>query len=222
MKSHIMRPLLSAASIIFVLLGLSLNHANALDRTVIADTAANVTPILNGTTIPNVMVKTAEGDPVSLPALLMLKPSVIVFYRGGWCPYCSRQLAELKDIEQELVSEGYQILAISPETPEKLQSQKLETEFAAQLISDADLNAIKEFGIGFYVPDDTRKLYKDRMQIELAADASDDSERAVLPAPAIFITDTSGTVLFNYVNPDFKTRPSAQLVLSAAKLVKAD
>lgn len=206
--------LISLFSAFFVLLSLP---ALALDRTQIAENAQDVTPILNGTSVPNVMVKTAEGVPLSLPALLMEKPSVIVFYRGGWCPYCSRQLAELKDIEQELVDEGYQIIAISPETPEKLQAQKLQTEFAAQLISDADLNAIKNFGIGFYVPNDTRNLYKDRMQVELTADKSD---RAVLPAPAIFITDTSGTVVFSYVNPDFKVRPSAALVLSAAKLVK--
>jgi peroxiredoxin len=192
-------------------------QVNALDRAIIADSAENVTPLLNGSTIPNVMVKTTDGSPVSLPALLMQKPAVIVFYRGGWCPYCSRQLAELKDIEQELVAEGYQILAISPETPEKLQSQKLETEFAAELISDSDLNAIRAFGIGFYVPDDTRKLHRDRMQVELTVDQN---ERAVMPAPAIFITDTSGKILFNYVNPDFRTRPSAALVLSAAKLVK--
>ncbi|WP_371194772.1 peroxiredoxin-like family protein [Glaciecola sp. SC05] len=200
-----------------VLLTLVSLHSVALDRSVIAEKAEDVTPLLNGSTVPNVMVKTADGSPVSLPALLMQKPSVIVFYRGGWCPYCSRQLAELKDIEQELVAEGYQIIAISPETPEKLQSQKLQTEFAAQLISDADLHAIRNFGIGFYVPNDTRNLYKERMQIELIADNTD---RAVLPAPAIFITDTSGTVLFSYVNPDFKTRPSAALVLSAARLVK--
>lgn len=205
-------------SILFaVALSIFAVQANAFDRAVIADSAENVTPILNGSTVPNVMVKTADGSPVSLPALLMQKPAVIVFYRGGWCPYCSRQLAELKDIEQELVAEGYQILAISPETPEKLQSQKLETEFAAVLISDADLNAIKAFGIGFYVPDDTRNLYRDRMQVELTVDQS---ERAVMPAPAIYITDTSGKILFNYVNPDYKTRPSAALVLSAAKLVK--
>ena len=206
--------IISLFSAFFVLLSLPVL---ALDRTQIAENAQDVTPILNGTSVPNVMVKTAEGSPLSLPALLMEKPSVIVFYRGGWCPYCSRQLAELKDIEQELVDEGYQIIAISPETPEKLQAQKLQTEFAAQLISDADLNAIKNFGIGFYVPNDTRNLYKDRMQVELTADKSD---RAVLPAPAIFITDTSGTVVFSYVNPDFKVRPSAALVLSAAKLVK--
>jgi len=164
-----------------------------------------------------VTVKTADGSPVSLKALVMQKPTIVIFYRGGWCPYCSRQLAELKSIEKELVDEGYQILAISPESPEKLQSQKLETEFAVTLISDESLAAIRGFGVGFYVPNDTRKLYKDRMNVDLTADTSD---KAVLPAPAIFILDESGTVQFNYVNPDYSVRPSAALVLSAAKLVK--
>ena len=189
----------------------------AVDRAQIREKAEDVTPILNGATVPKATVKTADGSPVSLQAMLMQKPSVIVFYRGGWCPYCSRQLAELKDIEQDLVAEGYQIIAISPESVEKLQSQKLETEFAATLISDDNLEAIKAFGIGFYVPNDTRKLYKDRMNVELTADTED---RAVLPAPAIFITNTEGQVVFSYVNPNFRVRPSAALVLSAAKLVK--
>jgi len=205
------------AKLFFFTLVLSSFSSQALDRTIIAEVAEDVTPLLVGTTVPNVTVRTADGSPMSLSALLMEKPSVIVFYRGGWCPYCSRQLAELKDIEQDLVDEGYQIIAISPETPEKLQSQKLETEFAAQLISDASLNAIRAFGVGFYVPDDTRNLYKDRMQVELSADSSN---RAVLPAPAIFITDTQGLVQFSYVNPNFRVRPSKELVLSAAKLVK--
>ncbi|MFW8591995.1 peroxiredoxin-like family protein [Glaciecola sp. 2405UD65-10] len=188
----------------------------AVDRSVIRDNAADVTPILNGTQAPNATLRTADGSPVSLQALLMQKPSVIVFYRGGWCPYCSQQLAELQTIESELVKEGYQILAISPESPEKLQSQKIDTDYVAQLLSDEKLQAISGFGIGFYVEDDTRALYKDRMNVELTPDATD---RAVLPAPAIFITNTKGQVVFNYVNPDYKVRPSAELVLSAAKLV---
>jgi peroxiredoxin len=187
----------------------------AVDRSVIRDNAADVTPILNGTQAPNATLRTADGSPVSLQALLMQKPSVIVFYRGGWCPYCSQQLAELQTIESELVKEGYQILAISPESPEKLQSQKIDTDYVAQLLSDEKLQAISGFGIGFYVEDDTRALYKDRMNVELTPDATD---RAVLPAPAIFITNTKGQVVFNYVNPDYKVRPSAELVLSAAKL----
>lgn len=200
-----------------VFIGLFSLSAMAVDRTQVREKAVDVTPLLNGASVPNVSVKTSEGTPVSLLALLMQKPTVIVFYRGGWCPYCSRQLADLKNIEADLVSEGYQILAISPESVDDLQAQKLNTEFAAQLISDESLHAIKAFGIAYYVKNDTRALYKDRMNVDLTAD---DSQRAVLPAPAIFITNTQGQVVFNYVNPNYRVRPSAELILNAAKLVK--
>jgi thiol-disulfide isomerase/thioredoxin len=76
-------------------------NAYALDRTQIADSAQNVTPLLIGQSAPNSKLQTVDGDPVSLKALTMQKPTVLIFYRGGWCPYCNRQLAGLKDIESE-------------------------------------------------------------------------------------------------------------------------
>ena len=202
---------------VLLLLLFAVFTAQALDRTEIRTSAQDVTPLLNGAVVPNVKVKTAEGDPVSLQGLFMQKPTVVVFYRGGWCPYCTRQLAGLKSIEQDLVKAGYQIVAISPESPEKLQSQKLKTAFSAMLISDADLHAIKAFGVGFYVPDETRQHYKEKANIDLT---SDENGTAVLPVPAVFIVDKQARVLFNYVNPDYSVRPSAELVLAAAKLVQ--
>lgn len=73
--------------LIFVVAALGSMSAHALDRSQIADSAENVTPLLDGQTIPNVTLKTADGAPVSLRASVMAKPSVILFYRGGWCPY---------------------------------------------------------------------------------------------------------------------------------------
>jgi thiol-disulfide isomerase/thioredoxin len=84
----------------------------ALDRTQIADSAQNVTPLLIGQAAPNSKLQTVDGDPVSLKALTMQKPTVLIFYRGGWCPYCNSQLAGLKEIEGQLDDLGYQILAI--------------------------------------------------------------------------------------------------------------
>lgn len=200
---------------VLALVALSTFHVFALDRSQIADNAEDVTPLLNGQTVPNVTLKTADGAPVSLRAAVMTKPSVILFYRGGWCPYCNRQLAELKDIEQDLVELGYQVLAISPESPARLQEQKLETEFAVQLLSDEKLAAIKQFGIGFYLPLATEKIYEMKMGISLTDDES--NNKAVLPAPAIFIVDQEGTILFSYVNPNYKVRMSAEMLLQIAK-----
>ncbi|MGJ8678850.1 peroxiredoxin-like family protein [Paraglaciecola sp.] len=188
----------------------------ALDRSKIADSVQNVTPLLNGQVAPKSKLLTVDGDPVSLKALTMSKPSVLIFYRGGWCPYCNRQLAGLKDIEQKLDELGYQILAISPETPAQLQEQKLQTKFSVKLYSDAELEVISGFGIGYYIADEKREMYKSKWDINLTSDKTSGS--AVLPAPAVFILDKNGVVKFNYVNPDTKTRISPELLYQAAKL----
>ena len=202
--------------VVCLTLGLFSNASQALDRTQIADSADNVTPLLIGQTAPNSKLQTVTGDPVSLKALTMKKPTVLIFYRGGWCPYCNRQLAGLKDIEAQLDELGYQILAISPETPAQLQEQKLQTKFTVRLLADPNLEAISGFGIGFYVPDETRTKYKSNWDISLNSEEA--TGKAVLPAPAVFILDTKGKILFSYVNPDIKTRLSPELLYQAAKL----
>ena len=192
--------------------------SQALDRSQIANNAEDVTPLLIGQSAPNTTLKTVDDAPVSLKALTMQQPTVLIFYRGGWCPYCNRQLAGLKDIEQQLDELGYQILAISPETPAQLQAQKLQEKFTVRLLSDASLATIRGFGIGFYVADDTSSTYKTKWNIDL--NKQDSSGKAVLPAPAVFILDTAGKVKFSFVNPDFKERLSPELLLSAATLLK--
>ncbi len=187
-------------------------HQAYADQTTLAENEMEVRPLLNGMQVPDVKVKDAQGAPFSLRALLMQKPTVVLFYRGGWCPYCNRQLAELKDIEAELVNLGYQILAISPQSPAQLQEQKFDANQAVTLLTDESLQAIKGFGVGFIVDPATVKKYKE-YGISLTQNESDE---AVLPAPSVFFVDKKGTVQLSYVNPDYKVRPSAKLVLAMA------
>ena len=154
-----MKRLVSMAMLMFACIA-GASNAYALDRGTIAEDADSVTPLLNGQVAPKATLKMADGSPVSLQALTMQKPSIVLFYRGGWCPYCNEQLAQLKDIEKDLVDMGYQILAISPESPERLQEQKLETEFLVTLLSDDKLDTIREFGVGFYLDTVTELKYK--------------------------------------------------------------
>ncbi|WP_414829283.1 peroxiredoxin-like family protein [Alteromonas sp. H39] len=184
----------------------------AHERGTIADAAQNVTPLLNGMSAPNTTLRTPSGAPVSLKAIMVNKPTLVLFYRGGWCPYCNRQLAELKNIEEPLSELGYQIVAISPQTPQQLKSQMLESEFAAQLYSDSSLDTLKGFGIAFYLDDNTQQRYQEH-GIALTQDGSG---KSVLPAPALFFLDQKGVIEFSYVNPDYKVRPSAELVLAIA------
>ncbi|GGF76928.1 peroxiredoxin-like family protein [Alteromonas lipolytica] len=185
---------------------------------VLAPQANAVTPLLNGMKVPAVTLQYPDGSPVSLTALTMQQPAIILFYRGGWCPYCNRQFSELQKVEDQLIALGYQILAISPQSPDALQAQELETEMKVQQLSDYQLDALREFGVGFYVDDATAKKYAG-YNIPLTKDGTG---TPVLPAPGVFIVNKQGQVQFTYVNPDFTVRPSAQLILSVAEVLASE
>jgi len=50
----------------------------------VAGSAKSVRPLLIGATVPAVTLATADGKTVELGEVLSRKPTVVVFYRGGW------------------------------------------------------------------------------------------------------------------------------------------
>src|SRR5882724_8998499 len=104
--------------IVFVL-SVFIANLSASGNGVVAQKAEDVQPLKVGDSIPDGTVKTIDGKDVSLKSLIQ-KPTVLIFYRGGWCPYCSTQMGQLVKLEPKLVKMGFQILAVSADWPEKL------------------------------------------------------------------------------------------------------
>jgi hypothetical protein len=46
--------------------------------------AETVQPLLIGAEIPGVGLRRSNGSPCELAELIKSKPSIIIFYRGGW------------------------------------------------------------------------------------------------------------------------------------------
>ena len=203
---------------LFLLLCCVQFSAFAIDRTQVANSPEQVAPLMNGQFVPDVVVQTEFGRDIRLQSLVENRPSLIIFYRGGWCPYCNRQMAGLIDVEQRILDMGYQIIAISPDAPDRLQEQKTETGFDVVRLSDAKLHAIRGFGLGYFVPETEASKYRDTLGATLTT--LEGTERVVLPVPAAFIVDTSGVIQFQYVNPNYKVRVQPQLLYYAARLTK--
>lgn len=180
----------------------------------VASSADKVTPLLISLEIPDVSVKNINGETLSLRTEVAKKPTILIFYRGGWCPYCSLHLADLHKIEDELYEIGYQILAISPDKPDKLKSTLQDIELNYTLLSDSPMTASKAFGLAFKVDQETVDRYKS-IGIDLEGDSGYDHH--LLPAPAVYIVNTEGIVKFNYVNPNYKERINGEVLLTAAK-----
>ena len=109
----------------------------------IAASATEIRPILLGSKLPDVALRTLEGEATTLARQVGGKPAILVFYRGGWCPYCNLQLSDLRLIEDRAKALGYQMIAISPDRPEELAKTLDAGDLTYTLLSDSQANAMK-------------------------------------------------------------------------------
>ncbi|MDZ7771304.1 MAG: peroxiredoxin-like family protein [Balneolaceae bacterium] len=181
--------------------------------------ASEVKPLLTGTAIPASTLQTVEGDSVALRGLISQAPTVLIFYRGGWCPYCNRHLAELQRIESQLTDIGYQILAISADRPEMLQELRLDRAPEYTLLSDASMQTARDFGLAFRVDLETVQRYREN-GMDLEERSGYDHHQ--LPVPAVFLVNPDGTVTFQYVHPDYRNRIDSDVLLAAARAYHPD
>lgn len=173
----------------------------------IANTSKEISPLLIGEKITATIVKTANGK-ISTKQLFKQKESIVVVYRGGWCPYCNKQLTGIQDIEADLLQLGYQILAVSPDAITE-DGKKYSKNYT--LVSDNTTKLIQNLGIAFKAPTKYGNML---------SKASGVNNNSTLPAPAVFIVDKKGKILFEYISPDYKNRIDEKLLLAVAKAVK--
>jgi peroxiredoxin len=190
--------------------------AQAVDRTRVASQAENINPLLNGQFVPNVTLKTDFGKPINLQQLVESKPSVLIFYRGGWCPFCSRQLSGLMEVQQQIIDLGYQIIAISPDSPERMQQQKFDDNFQLVRLSDTEFKAIRAFGLAYELEESMVTTLQQRNKAEVVRIEG----KGVLPVPAVFVTNTAGLITFQYVNPNYRERIDPKLLFTAARIAR--
>ncbi len=177
--------------------------------------AEDIQPLLVGAATPEVEVASKTGRSVPLTSLTEGKRTVLVFYRGGWCPFCSTQMQGLAQTQDQLVELGYQIIGLSPDSPEKLSTVEKDGELTYALYSDASMSAAEAFGIDFTLDPETISKYKS-FGIDLEK-ASGGLNKNKLPVPSVFIIGPDNEISFSYSNPDYKKRLSAELMLAAAK-----
>lgn len=170
-----------------------------------------------GDPIPQGAVVGADGVAVSLAELAGGRPTVLIFYRGGWCPYCSRHLEELAAIVDTLTAEGFQIIAVSPDRPAKLREKPDLGDLPYSLYSDSSMAVSKAFGIAFRVDDKLVDKYKNSYGIDLEGDSGETHH--LLPHPSVFIVDGKGIIRFAHVDPDYKVRIDPDEIVETARSI---
>lgn len=190
------------------------NHSEP--EVTVPENPLDVSPLLIGESVPDISLPNHQGEMRVLIADTT-SLTLLIFYRGGWCPYCSAELAEIAAIEQQITDMGVNIVGISPDRPEYLQSTMDENQsIGYTLLSDSQMEASNAFGIAFRVDDDTFQRYKSNgLDLE---ERSGETHRQ-LPVPAVFLAGGNGVIQFQYVDPDYTQRINKEMLLAAIEAV---
>src|SRR5262245_37777284 len=70
-------------------------------------------PLQNGDLFPDLAIDVVGGGTLTLPRDLAGSYSVVLFYRGSWCPYCCAQLAAFSRARERFAEVGIKIVALS-------------------------------------------------------------------------------------------------------------
>ena len=153
-----------------------------------------------GETAPDFSLVSDSGKTVSLSSIK--GPVVVVFYRAYWCPFCVRQLADLRLLKQE----GFTIVAISPDPINRLRETKSKVsadkkgDIPFGLLSDPGSKTVNAYGV--YDPTYAGK------------------DEDGIPRAAVFVLDKGRKVTWANVSMDYKKRPTVDEIKAEIAKVK--
>ena len=160
-----------------------------------------------GAAVPDLALPDATGRVRRLRDLL---PAVIVFYRGGWCPYCSIELRHWQTRLPDIEAAGATLVAISPERPDNALSTAEKNGLAFPVLSDTDGVAARAFGLAFELPPALQALYAAAGNVLPEINAG---TGWTLPIPGTFVAGAEGRILLAHADADYRRRlePAAAL-----------
>lgn len=113
-----------------------------------------------GQPLPSFSAVDENGDPLSSTDLAG-RPSVLLFVRGNWCPFCSKQVKNLTRFYKEINDSGAHLILV---TPKPLETTRRVADFfdvKFEFWLDESLAIGKQLGLvqESAVPDDYEKEY---------------------------------------------------------------
>jgi len=143
------------------------------------------------------------------------KRTLLKFFRGGWCPYCSAELVAFDEMSAELEKHGVSIIALSKDTPDEAALHKSRDSLSLPLLSDPDLKVIRAYGVEHHKALGQTKNPKSNIAgIPIGLAPFSFSAMAI---PTTLLVDETGIIRWIDQTDDYRLRSSNRRVLEAVK-----
>jgi peroxiredoxin len=166
-----------------------------------------------GTTLPDADLLDPYGASTTLYRSVGDQLSVVVFYRGAWCPYCNIALNSYQsELVPELARRGVRLVAISPQAPDASLSMQEKNGLTFTVLSDPGNQLAKAAGI-LTAPSSEVRAAQLQLGLDLTAVNADGTIQ--IPMPTTIIVTADHLVRWVDVHPDYSTRSEPDQILAA-------
>ena len=160
---------------------------------------------------PDFKATDQNGNSIRLKDMVKNGKVVLFFYRGNWCPYCSRQLKQLQDSLELFAEKGVQVIAVTPEKADGIAKTIEKSSATFPIIHDEDGKIMKAYDVRYALDEKSVNRYK-MTGIDLAAVNGKNGTN--LPVPAVYIINKESTIVYRYFDENYKKRVSVKELLS--------
>lgn len=172
-----------------------------------------------GQKAPDFELKNAKGETVKLSTLMMSGPVVLTWYRGGWCPYCNITLAALQKALPDIQANGAQLVALTPELPDKSLTTAEKNGLKFQVLTDLNHVVAKRYNVAFELTPDVAARYK--KHFDLIDYNGAEAGGATLPLAATYVIDRDGVVRYAFLDADYRKRAEPAEIVAFLKKMAA-
>nr|WP_236649145.1 peroxiredoxin-like family protein [Rhodopirellula sp. SM50] len=158
-----------------------------------------------------------DAQPVTLSEVWGKDPVILMWYRGGWCPYCNLQLRAMQKQLAAIEGAGAKLVVLTPELPENAKETAEANELDMLVLHDANNQLAKKFGIVFQLPDAILPVYRDKLQLA----KRNGSDAMELPLAATYVINTEGKITYAFLDADYKKRAEPADVVAAVKRLRS-
>ena len=164
-----------------------------------------------GTQVPNFSSITHDGASVTLNDLLVNGKLMVVFYRGGWCPYCNTQIRELTEAWPEFKKRGITPVLISVDKTDGAALAQRTYEIPFPVLSDSDLAAHEALNVILELDEKTYQQYK---AYGIDVEQWSGKKHHKIAVAAIYMLDKEGVVQWAHASQSYQIRPSPEQLIN--------
>ncbi|HJP73768.1 MAG TPA: peroxiredoxin-like family protein [Pseudonocardiaceae bacterium] len=173
-----------------------------------------------GAEMPDGELLDVDGQPTSLRQQRGDGVTVVVFYRGAWCPYCNIALKAYQNVlVPALTDRGVGLIAISPQRPDGSLGMRDKHALSYVVLSDPGNQIAAKLGI-LTAPEAAVVETQGALGLDLAEVNADGTR--ILPMPAAAIVDADGVLRWIDVHPNYATRSEPADILAALSAIGVD